>query len=114
QLSDICGVDVNHDGIHYASGGWLCPAQFCESLLQYLQQKGVTFCFEHNVVELKQTEQDWQLSIKTTSQKELTRVHSTVIIANGHKLRQFAQTFNLPISPVRGQVSHIPTNHTLQ
>ncbi len=52
QLSDICGVDVNHDGIHYASGGWLCPAQLCESLQQYLQQQGITFCFEHNVVEL--------------------------------------------------------------
>ncbi|MDB9566702.1 bifunctional tRNA (5-methylaminomethyl-2-thiouridine)(34)-methyltransferase MnmD/FAD-dependent 5-carboxymethylaminomethyl-2-thiouridine(34) oxidoreductase MnmC [Providencia rettgeri] len=114
QLSGICGVDVNHDGIHYASGGWLCPAQLCESLQQYLQQLGITFCFEHNVVELKQTEQDWQLLIETAQHKQLTRVHSTVIIANGHKLRQFAQTVNLPISPVRGQVSHIPTNHTLQ
>lgn len=114
QLSDICGVDVNHDGIHYASGGWLCPAQLCDSLQQYLQLRGVTFCFEHDVVELKQTEQDWQLFIETAQHKQLTRVHSTVIIANGHQLRQFTQTVNLPISPVRGQVSHIPTNPTLQ
>ncbi|GAB1438204.1 bifunctional tRNA (5-methylaminomethyl-2-thiouridine)(34)-methyltransferase MnmD/FAD-dependent 5-carboxymethylaminomethyl-2-thiouridine(34) oxidoreductase MnmC [Providencia sp.] len=114
QLSDICGVDVNHGGIHYATGGWLCPAQLCESLQLYLQQQGVEFRFGHDVSELKSDGANWQLVINTPTQTGLTSIHSTVVIANGHKLRQFSQTVNLPISPVRGQVSHIPTNDTLQ
>ncbi|RXN73265.1 bifunctional tRNA (5-methylaminomethyl-2-thiouridine)(34)-methyltransferase MnmD/FAD-dependent 5-carboxymethylaminomethyl-2-thiouridine(34) oxidoreductase MnmC [Providencia rettgeri] len=113
QLSDLCGIDVNHGGIHYATGGWLCPAQLCESLQQYLHQQGVTFHFEHDVNELKPDGDNWQLLINPP-QQTLISTHSTVIIANGHKLRQFSQTVNLPISPVRGQVSHIPTNETLQ
>ncbi|TOM55478.1 hypothetical protein CGH73_27820, partial [Vibrio parahaemolyticus] len=67
----------------------------------------------HDVNELKPDGDNWQLLINTP-QQTLISTHSTVIIANGHKLRQFSQTVNLPISPVRGQVSHIPTNETLQ
>ncbi|MFD1090985.1 bifunctional tRNA (5-methylaminomethyl-2-thiouridine)(34)-methyltransferase MnmD/FAD-dependent 5-carboxymethylaminomethyl-2-thiouridine(34) oxidoreductase MnmC [Providencia vermicola] len=114
QLNDICGVDVNHDGIHYPSGGWLCPAELCEGLYCYLKNSGVQFYFNHNVTALEQANNLWKLQISTSEKKELTRVHSTVIIANGHKLRQYSQTVNLPINPVRGQVSHIPTTPTLQ
>lgn len=113
QLSEICGVDVAHDGIHYATGGWLCPAQLCESLTQYLSACGVRFFFRHDVTELNHTEDGWQLHIAVNdTEKQIT--HQNVIIANGHKLRQFTQTEYLPISPIRGQVSHIPTNPTLQ
>lgn len=114
QLNDICGVDVNYDGIHYPSGGWLCPADLCEGLYHYLQHQGVQFYFNHDVTALVQNERDWQLKITTPEQNELTRVHPTVVIANGHKLRQYSQTVNLPINAVRGQVSHIPTNPMLQ
>lgn len=114
QLNDICGVDVNYDGIHYPSGGWLCPAELCEGLYCYLKNSGVQFYFNHNVTALEQANSLWKLQISTSEKKELTRVHSTVIIANGHKLRQYSQTVNLPINPVRGQVSHIPTTPTLQ
>lgn len=114
QLSDICGVDVNHEGIHYPSGGWLCPAELCQSLHHYLEKQGVQFHFNHDVIGLEQNDNLWKLQIATPEHKTLTRVHPTVIIANGHKLRQYQQTVNLPINPVRGQVSHIPTNPTLQ
>ncbi|WP_369310740.1 bifunctional tRNA (5-methylaminomethyl-2-thiouridine)(34)-methyltransferase MnmD/FAD-dependent 5-carboxymethylaminomethyl-2-thiouridine(34) oxidoreductase MnmC [Providencia rettgeri] len=114
QLKDICGIDVNYDGIHYPSGGWLCPAELCESLYCYLKNQGVQFYFNHDVTALVQNDNAWQLQIITSEQKELTPVHSTVVIANGHKLRQYPQTINLPINPVRGQVSHIPTTPTLQ
>ncbi|BBG59331.1 MULTISPECIES: bifunctional tRNA (5-methylaminomethyl-2-thiouridine)(34)-methyltransferase MnmD/FAD-dependent 5-carboxymethylaminomethyl-2-thiouridine(34) oxidoreductase MnmC [Providencia] len=110
QLSELSGVDVNYGGIHYAMGGWLCPAQLCESFAQYLRQQGVTFCFDHQLTELTHTEQGWELTLNG----EQKAFHQTVVLANGHQLNQFEQTKRLPITPVRGQVSHIPTNPTLQ
>ena len=35
--------------------------------------------------------------------------HQAVVLANGHRLTDFAQTRQLPAYPVGGQVSHIPT-----
>ena len=36
-----------------------------------------------------------------------------VVLANGHKLTEFEQTQKLPLYPVRGQVSQIPTSENL-
>ena len=112
QLETLCGIDVNHDGIHYALGGWLSPAQLCQSLLTYLIEQGVNVHFGHKVQALTQVDSAWQLQIQTaTGQQE--QQHRVVVIANGHRLSQFEQTETLPITPVRGQVSHSPTTPNL-
>jgi len=40
--------------------------------------------------------------------------HHNVVIANGHQSAQFGQTQPIPVYPVRGQVSHVPTNAELR
>ncbi|EKT63835.1 bifunctional tRNA (5-methylaminomethyl-2-thiouridine)(34)-methyltransferase MnmD/FAD-dependent 5-carboxymethylaminomethyl-2-thiouridine(34) oxidoreductase MnmC [Providencia burhodogranariea] len=112
QLSELAGLNINHSGIHYTNGGWLCPAQLCESLMYFLSNKGVKFCFEHDITEIKHSIDGWQLSADITG-IEKQFLHQTVVIANGHLLSQFAQTQMLPVTPVKGQVSHIPTNSSL-
>ncbi len=112
QLESICGLDVNHDGIHYALGGWLSPAQLCQNLLAYLIEQGVDVYFEHQVQAIRPVDSEWQLQIQTaTGQRELQ--HKVVVIANGHLLSQFDQTETLPITAVRGQVSHSPSTPNL-
>lgn len=110
QLTQLAGLDVNHSGIHYANGGWLCPAQLCENLMHYLSEKGVKFCFQRDVKTLQHSEEGWRLY---TENRDHPFVHQTVVIANGHLLSQFSQTEKLPVTPVKGQVSHIPTTPTL-
>ena len=61
------------------------------------------------ITALLQTETGWQL---TNQRKESFR-HQIVVLANGHTLTQFEQTQHLPLYPVRGQVSHIPTTDNL-
>lgn len=112
QLSELAGIDINHSGIHYAKGGWLCPAQLCESLMSFLRKKGVKFYFEHDIAAIKHSIDGWQLYANIIGiNKQFT--HQTVVIANGHLLPQFEQTQMLPVTPVKGQVSHIPTNSSL-
>lgn len=112
QLSQLAGIDVNHAGIHYANGGWLSPAQLCENLAQFLAENGVQFCFEQNIHHLEHSDRGWQL-YTTASDNQPAFCHQTVVLANGHLLTQFEQTQQLPVTPVKGQVSHIPTNSTL-
>ncbi|MFA0521408.1 FAD-dependent oxidoreductase, partial [Vibrio sp. 10N.222.55.E8] len=66
------------------------------------------------VTELKwlETEQQWQLTIDTP-QGEIQTQHDQVVVANGHKFTQFEQTRAVPLTPVKGQVSHIPTTENL-
>ena len=39
--------------------------------------------------------------------------HEVVILANGYKIIDFVQTEKLPLYPIRGQVSQIPTSENL-
>ncbi|AOM39379.1 bifunctional tRNA (5-methylaminomethyl-2-thiouridine)(34)-methyltransferase MnmD/FAD-dependent 5-carboxymethylaminomethyl-2-thiouridine(34) oxidoreductase MnmC [Xenorhabdus hominickii] len=112
QISHISGLDVNHHGIHYPQGGWLYPAQLTQSVINLAERQGMQVYFNHKVTQLIQNKNSWQLDIE--GQKNLQRKnHSVVIIANGHCLPQFEQTKKLPVTAVRGQVSHIPTTNNL-
>ena len=50
---------------------------------------------------------------KSLQLKIKTFCHEVVVLANGHKLTEFEQTQKLPLYPVRGQVSQIPTSENL-
>ncbi|OTA15202.1 bifunctional tRNA -methyltransferase MnmD [Xenorhabdus vietnamensis] len=113
QLSHVSGLDVNYDGIHYPQGGWLYPAQLTQAVIKLAEQRGMQIYFNHKVTQLIQSESGWQLQIEDKENLQCKN-HNVVIIANGHCLPQFEQTKKLPVTSVRGQVSHIPTTNSLR
>ncbi|CBJ82100.1 putative peptidase [Xenorhabdus bovienii str. Jollieti] len=112
KLSQASGLDVNYHGIHYPQGGWLSPAQLTQEAINLAERRGMLTYFNHKMTQLVQDEYGWQLHIEHQGQS-LHKNHRVVIIANGHCLTQFAQTEKLPVTAVRGQVSHIPTTTRL-
>ncbi|NHB86494.1 bifunctional tRNA (5-methylaminomethyl-2-thiouridine)(34)-methyltransferase MnmD/FAD-dependent 5-carboxymethylaminomethyl-2-thiouridine(34) oxidoreductase MnmC [Photorhabdus tasmaniensis] len=112
QLSKECGLDINHHGIHYPQGGWLCPAELTKAATELAQQQGMLCFFNHEITDLDHSEKGWQLHLMHQGQR-LNTHHKTVVIANGYQLPQFRQTEKLPVTAVRGQVSHIPTTTEL-
>ncbi|MBD2806231.1 bifunctional tRNA (5-methylaminomethyl-2-thiouridine)(34)-methyltransferase MnmD/FAD-dependent 5-carboxymethylaminomethyl-2-thiouridine(34) oxidoreductase MnmC [Xenorhabdus sp. ZM] len=112
QLSYASGVDVNYHGIHYPQGGWLYPAQLTQAAIKLAEQNGLQVYFNHKVTQLVQTKNGWQLQVQHQETPECKN-HDLVIIANGHCLPQFEQTQKIPVTAVRGQVSHIPTTNCL-
>ncbi|MGP2542283.1 bifunctional tRNA (5-methylaminomethyl-2-thiouridine)(34)-methyltransferase MnmD/FAD-dependent 5-carboxymethylaminomethyl-2-thiouridine(34) oxidoreductase MnmC [Yersinia sp. 2541 StPb PI] len=125
QLSALAGLDCAHDGIHYPAGGWLCPSDLTTALLLLAQQKGMACHYQHELSQLEHVDGQWQLSFQQLSaqpidsqqhdtQQPLTaKQHATVVLATGHRLAEWQQTQHLPLSAVRGQVSHIPTTSVL-
>ncbi|NNN82719.1 bifunctional tRNA (5-methylaminomethyl-2-thiouridine)(34)-methyltransferase MnmD/FAD-dependent 5-carboxymethylaminomethyl-2-thiouridine(34) oxidoreductase MnmC [Vibrio sp. A8-1] len=112
QTSQHIGLAVDMPSIHYPLGGWLCPVEITQALLADLVSKGsVTAHYQQAIDSLAwQAEtRTWQLNAQGQPFQ-----HQCVVIANGHQFDAFAQTEHLPLGKVKGQVSHAPTNHTLQ
>ncbi|MDN0123657.1 bifunctional tRNA (5-methylaminomethyl-2-thiouridine)(34)-methyltransferase MnmD/FAD-dependent 5-carboxymethylaminomethyl-2-thiouridine(34) oxidoreductase MnmC [Yersinia aleksiciae] len=109
QLSALAGLDCAHDGIHYPAGGWLCPSDLTTALMALAQQNGMVCHYQHELQQLVHIDGQWQL----TFAEQAAEQHATVILATGHRLPEWEQTRHLPLSAVRGQVSHIPTTPVL-
>ena len=109
ELSEKVGLPLPFGGGFIPQGAWLAPRQLVQHAFAFLEKQGVQIKTSHKVTALSQTEQGWQIK---TAENE-TFCHEVVVLANGHKLTEFEQTQKLPLYPVRGQVSQIPTSANL-
>ncbi|MCW4929430.1 bifunctional tRNA (5-methylaminomethyl-2-thiouridine)(34)-methyltransferase MnmD/FAD-dependent 5-carboxymethylaminomethyl-2-thiouridine(34) oxidoreductase MnmC [Enterobacter hormaechei subsp. xiangfangensis] len=104
QVAETAGVDTGCGGIQYPLGGWLCPAELTSAAVALGQSRGLTVHYAHKVQSLSRTAH-WKLRFADGKEAQ----HASVVLANGHHISQFTQTASLPVYPVGGQVSHIPT-----
>ena len=109
ELSEKVGLPLPFGGGFIPQGAWLAPRQLVQHAFAFLEKQGVQIKTSQKVTALSQTEYGWQI---TTAENEIF-CHEVVVLANGHKLTEFEQTQKLPLYPVRGQVSQIPTSANL-
>ena len=109
ELSEKVGLPLPFGGGFIPQGAWLAPRQLVQHAFAFLEKQGAQIKTSQKVTALSQTEYGWQIS--TAENK--TFCHEVVVLANGHKLTEFEQTQKLPLYPVRGQVSEIPTSENL-
>ncbi|UIP27193.1 bifunctional tRNA (5-methylaminomethyl-2-thiouridine)(34)-methyltransferase MnmD/FAD-dependent 5-carboxymethylaminomethyl-2-thiouridine(34) oxidoreductase MnmC [Photobacterium sp. TLY01] len=111
QTRAITGVTTGHSSVHYPLGGWLCPQALTRALIQQAQATGrLSLYTETDITSLSQNDSA-QWSLISRDHRQFT--HSTVVVANGHRFTEFAQTQNIPAYSVRGQVSHVPSQGEL-
>ena len=109
ELSEKVGLPLPFGGAFIPQGAWLAPRQLVQHAFAFLEKQGVQIKTSQKVTALSQTENGWQI----TTAENKTFCHEVVVLANGHKLTEFEQTQKLPLYPVRGQVSQIPTSENL-
>ncbi|WP_261396871.1 bifunctional tRNA (5-methylaminomethyl-2-thiouridine)(34)-methyltransferase MnmD/FAD-dependent 5-carboxymethylaminomethyl-2-thiouridine(34) oxidoreductase MnmC [Photobacterium rosenbergii] len=115
QTEQVTGVASGHSSVNYPLGGWLCPQELTRALIEQAQELGLLeLKTQVDIQRLnqqpgQQNDQCWQL----IDQQGQSYQHQTVIVANGHRFAEFTQTQDIPAYSVRGQVSHIPTNPSL-
>ncbi|QHB17639.1 bifunctional tRNA (5-methylaminomethyl-2-thiouridine)(34)-methyltransferase MnmD/FAD-dependent 5-carboxymethylaminomethyl-2-thiouridine(34) oxidoreductase MnmC [Mannheimia pernigra] len=109
ELSEKLGLKVPNGGAFIPQGGWLSPVQLVRNGFAWLEDKGLNIVLSHKVEALhfSQGKWQWQMNGKTFQ-------HQAVVFANGHTLNEFSQANGIPLYPVRGQVSQIPTTAELQ
>ena len=109
ELSEKVGLPLPFGGAFIPQGAWLSPRQLVQHTFAFLEKQGVQIKTLQKVTALSQIENGWQI----TTAENKTFCHEVVVLANGHKLTEFEQTQKLPLYPVRGQVSQIPTSENL-
>ncbi|OCH04716.1 bifunctional tRNA (5-methylaminomethyl-2-thiouridine)(34)-methyltransferase MnmD/FAD-dependent 5-carboxymethylaminomethyl-2-thiouridine(34) oxidoreductase MnmC [Aliivibrio fischeri] len=111
KTNQMVGLPINMESVHYPLGGWLCPKQLTRGLFEHLSNNPLfTLHCDSEITALTQNEeQQWILSSDSNAYQ-----HQAVVVANGHRFTDFAQTKDIPATPVRGQVSHIPTTESLK
>ena len=109
ELSEKVGLPLPFGGGFIPQGAWLAPRQLVQHTFAFLEKQGIQIKTLQKVTALSQTENGWQI----TTAENKTFCHEVVVLANGHKLTEFEQTQKLPLYPVRGQVSQIPTSEKL-
>ncbi|MDG4813305.1 bifunctional tRNA (5-methylaminomethyl-2-thiouridine)(34)-methyltransferase MnmD/FAD-dependent 5-carboxymethylaminomethyl-2-thiouridine(34) oxidoreductase MnmC [Hydrogenovibrio sp. 3SP14C1] len=105
QASELIGQKTDHEGLFFPEAGWVQPASV---VIQCLAHDSIELKLKERVVSLQslteKNDQAWQI---------LTPCHTyhadVVVVATGALNDALNQQLNLPIRPVKGQVSHFQT-----
>jgi tRNA 5-methylaminomethyl-2-thiouridine biosynthesis bifunctional protein len=101
ETENLCGFALEESGLFQPGGGWLNPRACCEASLRHPL---ITVLVSTDVNSLDFSEGLWSLYDKHNIKLTETEI---VVIANSYSARQFGQCAQLPVSPLRGQVSEL-------
>lgn len=108
QASKLTGFDVEEDGLWQAGGGWMNPKQSCITCLSHPL---ITVQTHTRVSRLVFDDGKWTLHGQSLLQQatadQALITADVVVIANSFAAQTFEQTADIPVSPLRGQVSHL-------
>lgn len=90
----------------FPRGGWLHPAGVCRAMLAACANK-LDARYDIVVTHIERVGDAWQVF----DGDKLLASAPTLILANGAGACQFAQAADLPLSRIRGQVTHVPAEH---
>ncbi len=110
EVEQVVGLPCGHSGVSYPLGGWLCPADLTRAALKEAQASGLLQVEYHTQVSAIAEQADgWQVE----SQDGRHWQAPNLVVAAGHQLPALLPFAELPLYPVRGQVSHVPTTASL-
>lgn len=106
EVEQVVGLPCDADGVSYPLGGWLCPAELTRAAIREAQASGrLEVVFNAAVTRIAEEVDGWRVE----SQDGRAWQAPNLVVAAGHKLPALLPFAELPLYPVRGQVSHVPT-----
>ncbi|EIS3744228.1 bifunctional tRNA (5-methylaminomethyl-2-thiouridine)(34)-methyltransferase MnmD/FAD-dependent 5-carboxymethylaminomethyl-2-thiouridine(34) oxidoreductase MnmC [Aeromonas hydrophila] len=110
EVEQVVGLPCGHGGVSYPQGGWLCPADLTRAAIQEAQASGLfEVAFNTEVVAMAEQADGWQVESRDGRHWQAPNL----VVAAGHQLPALIPFAELPLYPVRGQVSHAPTSASL-
>ncbi|MFQ2358334.1 bifunctional tRNA (5-methylaminomethyl-2-thiouridine)(34)-methyltransferase MnmD/FAD-dependent 5-carboxymethylaminomethyl-2-thiouridine(34) oxidoreductase MnmC [Aeromonas dhakensis] len=110
EVEQIVGLPCGHGGVSYPQGGWLCPADLTRAAIQEAQAgELLEVLFNTRVATVTEQADGWQVESCDGRRWQ----SPTLVVAAGHQLPALIPFAELPLYPVRGQVSHVPTSASL-
>lgn len=110
EAERIAGLPSGHGGVSYPLGGWLCPADLTRAAIREAQASGLLQVeYDTPITTIDERADGWRVESDTGRQWQAP----TLVVAAGHQLPALLPFAELPLYPVRGQVSHVPTTASL-
>ncbi|HDX8403708.1 TPA: bifunctional tRNA (5-methylaminomethyl-2-thiouridine)(34)-methyltransferase MnmD/FAD-dependent 5-carboxymethylaminomethyl-2-thiouridine(34) oxidoreductase MnmC [Aeromonas dhakensis] len=110
EVDQVVGLPCGHGGVSYPQGGWLCPADLTRAAIGEAQAGGLLeVLFNTRVATVTEQADGWQVESCDGRRWQ----SPTLVVAAGHQLPALIPFAELPLYPVRGQVSHVPTSASL-
>jgi len=110
DAAQLLGLPAPSGGWLFAQGGWARPGSVCAAMLASCGNL-LTTRFDAGNVTLEHDGDEWRAL--GADGAELGRA-PTVILASGAGARHMAQTQDLPLQALRGQVTHLSPQHAPQ
>ena len=102
KAGDSAGLRLATDGLYFPKGGWLSGPRACRGLLSNCGEL-LTYRFVHTATQLDRNLSSW----RALENDKLIVESEVVILCNAHDA---ARLVNLPLTPVRGQITMLPDN----
>ena len=94
------GVALAHGGLYYPEGGWVHPPALCQA---QAAQPNVTLLSHREALELRKVENQWQ----AFDGERLLASAPVVVLAGAAEIKRFAQSAELPLKRIRGQITRL-------
>ncbi|MFM5866070.1 bifunctional tRNA (5-methylaminomethyl-2-thiouridine)(34)-methyltransferase MnmD/FAD-dependent 5-carboxymethylaminomethyl-2-thiouridine(34) oxidoreductase MnmC [Aeromonas caviae] len=106
EVEQVVGLPCDADGVSYPLGGWLCPADLTRAAIREAQASGrLEVVFNAAVTRIAEEADGWRVESRDGRHWQTPNL----VVAAGHQLPALLPFAELPLYPVRGQVSHVPT-----
>ncbi|MEA1987995.1 MAG: bifunctional tRNA (5-methylaminomethyl-2-thiouridine)(34)-methyltransferase MnmD/FAD-dependent 5-carboxymethylaminomethyl-2-thiouridine(34) oxidoreductase MnmC [Pseudomonadota bacterium] len=103
QASEIIGTQAGASGVLFPSGGWLYPKAVIE---RCLADEKITLFTEQKVEDITQFNAEGQSTWQVNTHQQVFNA-DIVVVATGSLDQHLNEQLNLPIRPVKGQVTHL-------
>ncbi|MBP6860856.1 MAG: FAD-dependent 5-carboxymethylaminomethyl-2-thiouridine(34) oxidoreductase MnmC [Neisseriaceae bacterium] len=103
QASARAGLSLPSGGLFWPQGAWLHPPSLIAKLLAH---PNIQVHEQYRVSRIEHGDGAWRVSSHQGDQASHSASH--LVLCQGHLARQFLDLQHLPLTPVRGQVTHRP------
>jgi tRNA 5-methylaminomethyl-2-thiouridine biosynthesis bifunctional protein len=103
EASTLIGASTPHGGWLFEQGGWARPSSLCDAMLAACGNR-LQRVFSTEALSLQRVNGEWQV---TSADGTLIAQAPTAILASGASANNIEQAAELPLSKLRGQVTHL-------
>lgn len=100
QAEARAGIALAHGGLFYPKGGWVHPPALCQ---WQTTQPNIQLLTHRDVLELRKVDDQWQAWDGDT----LLASAPVVVLAGAAEIKRFAQSADLPLKRIRGQITRL-------
>jgi tRNA 5-methylaminomethyl-2-thiouridine biosynthesis bifunctional protein len=94
------GIGLAHGGLYYPEGGWVHPPALCQA---QAAQLSIELLSHRDVLELRKVDDHWQ----AFAGDRLLASAPVVVLAGAAEIKRFAQSAELPLKRIRGQITRL-------